>query len=343
MIAREELERLLAKFAGLRIGLLGDLFLDRYLEIDAGRREQSIETGLEAYQVTAVRNAPGALGTVMNNLAALGVGQLVPVTVLGDDGHADDLMRSVARLPAAVETRFIVRRSERLTPTYTKPLRREAAGTWTELNRLDVRSREPLSAAAQQDIESHVEQAYPKCDGWIVLDQIPETDCGVVNRRVRELLDRLAARYPTKPLLIDSRCHLGDFQCGSLKGNRAEFLAAVGAPPEAEASVVEAAATELARRTGRTSYCTIGDAGILVSPASGQPQRVPGFPAPGPVDIVGAGDSATSGIITALLSGAEERTAALLGNLVASITVQQIGTTGVASPAQVLERWQQLQ
>jgi sugar/nucleoside kinase (ribokinase family) len=60
----------------------------------------------------------------------------------------------------------------------------------------------------------------------------------------------------------------------------------------------------------------------------------------GPVDIVGAGDSATSGIVTSLLSGADETEAAVVGNLVASITVQQIGTTGVASPSQILARWQ---
>jgi hypothetical protein len=62
MMSRDRLEQLLHTFPRLRIGLVGDLFLDRYLEIDAARREMSIETGLEAYQVTAVRNSPGALG-----------------------------------------------------------------------------------------------------------------------------------------------------------------------------------------------------------------------------------------------------------------------------------------
>jgi sugar/nucleoside kinase (ribokinase family) len=55
---------------------------------------------------------------------------------------------------------------------------------------------------------------------------------------------------------------------------------------------------------------------------------------------VGAGDSATAGIVSALLAGATRLEAAAVGNLVASITVQQLGTTGTASPAQVLARWQ---
>ena len=69
------------------VGVLGDLFLDRYLDIDPARDEPSVETGLTAYQVVGVRSYPGALGTVLNNLAALGVGRIVPVAAIGDDGE----------------------------------------------------------------------------------------------------------------------------------------------------------------------------------------------------------------------------------------------------------------
>ena len=56
-----------------------------------------------------------------------------------------------------------------------------------------------------------------------------------------------------------------------------------------------------------------------------------------------AGDSATSGMVLSLLAGATELEAAAVGNLVASITVQQIGTTGTATPQQVLQRWREMQ
>jgi sugar/nucleoside kinase (ribokinase family) len=58
----------------------------------------------------------------------------------------------------------------------------------------------------------------------------------------------------------------------------------------------------------------------------------------GPIDIVGAGDAASSGFLSALLAGASEVEAADVANLVASITVQQLGTTGTATPEQVLAR-----
>src|ERR1044072_5549279 len=99
VLSRDKLETILRTLPRLTIGLVGDLFLDRYLHLIADYRELSIETGLEAYQIERVRNSPGALGTVMNNLAALGVGLLVPVTAIGDDGHGYDLLKEVRQLP----------------------------------------------------------------------------------------------------------------------------------------------------------------------------------------------------------------------------------------------------
>src|SRR5207237_10665789 len=95
IITAERLEAILRTLPRLTIGLVGDLFLDRYLELIPGSQELSIETGLEAYQIERVRNSPGALGTVLNNLAALGAGLLVPVTVIGDGGHGYDLLKQL--------------------------------------------------------------------------------------------------------------------------------------------------------------------------------------------------------------------------------------------------------
>ena len=59
MLTQERLETILRTLPRLTIGLVGDLFLDRYLELVPGVREVSIETGLEAYQIERVRNSPG--------------------------------------------------------------------------------------------------------------------------------------------------------------------------------------------------------------------------------------------------------------------------------------------
>ena len=205
-ISLPKLQSILGNLPRLTIALVGDLFLDRYLELIPGVRELSLETGLEAYQIGSIRNSPGALGTVINNLAALGVGQLRPVTVLGDDGHAYDLRRAMASLPLDLSS--VILDADRLTPTYTKPLRPNAAGQWEELNRLDVRTRAPLSDATTARLGQAIREAFAASDGLMVLDQVAETDLGVVNRDVRRLLSELAHENPDKLIFADSRVSL---------------------------------------------------------------------------------------------------------------------------------------
>jgi bifunctional ADP-heptose synthase (sugar kinase/adenylyltransferase) len=340
VLSATRLDSILRTLPRLSIGLVGDLFLDRYLHCVPGSRESSIETGLEAYQVERVRNSPGALGTVLSNLAALGVGLLAPVTVIGDDGHGFDLLKALRPLP--VDTSNILCAPDRLTPTYTKPLRQDAVGAWHELNRLDVRTRAPLSDALVEEVCRRLEQVFRTSDGLIVLDQLVDEDAGVVTQAVRAVLDKLARQDPEKLIYVDSRRFLGRFTTGVLKGNRSEVLSAAGCSPEEQGDdALLPALAQLSRRTGRAAYCTVGERGILVARPEAPPHLAPGIPIAGPLDIVGAGDAATSGIVTALLAGANEIEAAELGNLVASITIQQLGTTGTATPEQVRRRFEE--
>src|SRR5438552_16861549 len=91
MLTIATIEKTLASIPQRTIGVLGDLFLDRYLDLDAALTEPSIETGLDAYQVVRVRSSPGAAGTILNNLVAVGVGRVCPVAVIGDDGEGYEL------------------------------------------------------------------------------------------------------------------------------------------------------------------------------------------------------------------------------------------------------------
>jgi sugar/nucleoside kinase (ribokinase family) len=102
------------------------------------------------------------------------------------------------------------------------------------------------------------------------------------------------------------------------------------------------AARLLARGAGRPVFCTCGERGILLAVPGGEGVReVPAYPVPGPIDVVGAGDSTSAGIACAAAAGASLEAAAAFGNLVASVTVQQLGATGTASPAQVRQRWRE--
>jgi rfaE bifunctional protein kinase chain/domain len=333
------LEALLGRFPGLTVLVAGDFFLDHYLFLDRRLSEPSLETGLEAYQVVEARALPGAAGTVAANLRALGA-QVMALGVVGDDGAGFELRRGLARL--GVDTSLLLEAPGRFTPVYLKPMLREADGVTHEINRLDTKNRDPLPPAVEDALLAALAQALPRVQAVVVADQVSEANCGVVTARVRAALAGLAARHPDLIILADSRENIGLFENLMLKPNAREAVRAItthGDPDDLP--TVEACGMALAARAGRPVFVTLGPNGILLCESHGH-ERIPTLPAAGPIDPVGAGDSVMAGLATALAAGATLPEAALVGNLVASVTVQQLGTTGTATPAQVLARFDSL-
>src|SRR5262245_14039672 len=111
---RTRLQSIAARYASLRIAVVGDFCLDRYLEIDPGREELSLETGLAVYNVVRVRGQPGGAGTILNNLVALGIGRIVPIGFVGQDGEGHELWNALNAFPG-VELDHLLRTRERQT------------------------------------------------------------------------------------------------------------------------------------------------------------------------------------------------------------------------------------
>src|SRR4029077_9892559 len=109
------------KYPQLRIAVLGDFCLDRYLEIDPTKKEVSIETGLPVHNVVNIRSQPGGAGTILNNLVALGVGRIYAVGFAGDDGEGYELKRALES-KLRTDTAHFIQTPMRRTFTYTKPL-----------------------------------------------------------------------------------------------------------------------------------------------------------------------------------------------------------------------------
>ncbi|MDE3089176.1 MAG: hypothetical protein KGJ80_07305 [Chloroflexota bacterium] len=312
------LENLLTRFPALTLLVVGDYFLDQYLEIDSTLAETSLETGLEVHQVVRVRHAPGAAGTVTSNLRALGA-DAIALGVIGDDGNGYELKRALAA--TGVDIAPLIEARERFTPAYIKPLR-----DGRELNRVDIKNRAPLPREIEDAVIARLRDLAPRVDGIIVVDQVQEVNCGVITDRVR---DEIAARARNGIVVAESRERIGLFRGVIVQANAREARGATGLER------IEACGAELYRWNQRPAIITVGAKGILVFDAAGC-TRIPAVPVRGPIDTVGAGDSAVAGFTVALCAGASVRAAAEIANLVASVTIQQIGTTGTATPEQVL-------
>lgn len=332
------LDRLLSVFPRLRIAVVGDFFLDKYLVIDPRLGEPSVETGLEAHQVVEKRLSPGAAGTVMGNLSALDVGTLYAVGIIGCDGEGFELKKGLKQ--RRVNLDYLIETPERFTPTYIKPMRQQSNGSEVEMNRLDIQNRTPTPRPLEEAIVERLREVVERVDGVVALDQVSERDTGVITTRVREEIRRLAESHPEIVFFGDARAHIGEFRSILLKPNQYEAVRAVypNASEPLSRKLVWSSAKELSRRTTKPVFVTLGSEGILLVDSS-RGTHIPTIRVEGPLDVVGAGDSATAGIVASLCAGASLVEAAFVGNIVASITIQQIGTTGTASRQQVRERF----
>lgn len=330
MIDIQKISQVLDRTGEARIAVFGDFCLDKYLYIDPQRDEESVETGLMAWQVHEKRLFPGAGGTVTGNLRALGA-QVTCIGLMGNDGEGYELQKCLERIGA--DTHLMVRSDELCTSTYTKPMRLLPDGTAQEQNRLDFRNFTPASHELQLQLLENLKQALPHVDAVILLDQFFQRNLGVITDFVRDALAELALEFPNVIFFADSRSFIQEFRNTIVKCNNFELMAGTGDPEDPEALSLRAQQL----KDTRTIYVTRGSQGMLVLD-SGRVTPVPAFTVTGPIDIVGAGDASTAGIVLGLSLGLAPEEAALLGCCISSITIQQIGVTGTATVPQVRRR-----
>ena len=321
-------------YAALSIALVGDFCLDRYLEIDSERKEVSIETGLAVHNVVRVRSQPGGAGTILNNLVALGVGEIHTVGFCGEDGEGFELRRALNAM-RGVRTRYFVETPERRTFTYCKPLVVEVGKPPVELNRLDSKNWSPTPELVQTRLAQAVTELASKVDSIILLDQVDVAETGVITPSLLDAVGAVAKARPGLLIIADSRRGLRGFPPLSYKMNRAELAALTGTGPAATPDEVKATAATLAHMLGHHVFVTLSEYGLVGASADGVSDHVPCHPLRGPIDVVGAGDAVTANLAAALAAGATMRESLEIANAAASIVVHQLGTTGTAEVEEI--------
>jgi rfaE bifunctional protein kinase chain/domain len=326
-------KQITGRYSSLRIAIVGDFCLDRYFDIDPARQEISIETGLPVHNIVRVRCQPGAAGTILNNLVALGVGKIFPIGICGDDGEGFELCRSL-EARKGTDLSLFVRSPERRTFTYTKPLVFEIGKATLELNRLDIKNWTPTPESLQDEVIAALRKVAPQVDAIILLDQVDVAETGVITKKVLEAVRGVAEKNPKLFIIADSRRGLKDYPKVSLKMNRTELAAMAGHEPRAVEHVVRAA-THLAAAHGKPVVITMAERGIVGCAPNASAIHRDALPLRGEIDIVGAGDSVTANLTAALAAGAEIDEAVELAVAASSIVIHQLGTTGTASPPEI--------
>ena len=336
LLSQDRLHQLIERFDSCRIAVLGDFFLDKYLDTDPALVETSVETGKEAHQVVRIRCSPGAAGTVVNNLAALNPGVLHAIGLTGDDGEAFELRRGLAA--RNFTTDHLIRSPSHNTPIYLKPRDNTIPGLAGEICRYDTKNRDAMSPEVEMQLVEALDVLLPELDAVIILDQVEEAVGGVLSPAIRDAANERARRFPGVVFWVDSRERVHDFRRMTLKSNEYEVLGMKQPPPgtTVDLNQVYDEARILRQKNGAPVVVTCGDKGVLISDPEWM--WVPCVQIDGEIDATGAGDSFNAGATLALAAGASLAEATVVAHLVTSITIQQLATTGVARPDQLPNR-----
>jgi len=332
-VTQNEFESIARRYPNLRVAIVGDYCLDRYLEIDPRKSETSIETGRPVYNVTDVRFQPGGAGTILNNLAALGIGEIIPIGFCGRDAEGHELHEALNLLPGINLNHFLCT-PERRTFTYCKPLLCRPGEPPEELNRIDFKNWSKTPSPVTDIIADSLQTIASEVDAIIVLDQVDEPDTGVITERVLQELGRISRQHPGIFIIGDSRRGFTDWPEVCFKMNSREFARHTNSPvasPEDVVKLLEESAIDRAQPI----FVTLAEHGIAVASPGAQVLHEPGLPARSEIDIVGAGDAVTANLAAAIATGCPSLDAASIANHAASIVIQKLGTTGTASVPEI--------
>ncbi len=331
----DRFKEIVARYASLRVAIVGDFCLDRYFDIDPARQEISIETGLPVHNIVRIRCQPGAAGTILNNLVSLGVGKIVPIGICGEDGEGFELRRSLEARPGT-DISFFIRARERKTFTYTKPLVCETGKAPVELSRLDLKNWSITPTSLQEKVADALRRIAPDVDAVILLDQVDVPETGVITKHVLGAVSEVAAKYPKLFIIADSRRGLKGYPPVCLKMNREELKAMTGFDPRDAEEIAQVVRT-MAQAKGKPIFVTLAEQGIVAAGPDGKTAHRRALPLRGEIDIVGAGDSVTANLTAAVAAGAGLDEAVEFAIGASSVVIHQLGTTGTATPKQIEE------
>ena len=345
------LKRLLPRFRKLRIGVLGDLMLDRYVWGNANRL--SPEAAVPVVDYVSQQDCPGGASNVAVNVAALGA----QVEVFGVAGAQKNVGRgdtarktSPDEAGAALHTalsklgigdRGIIADPDRMTTLKTRIIAKHQ-----HIVRIDRERRDPVSPQTEEKLFRVLVASLGKFDGLVLSDY----DKGLLGDgfadRVLNAAHQLKVPVFVKPKTSRLYAYRG---ARVIVCNAEEAGRYVGRILSEEKTVEEAGRALLPHFGCAAVVITRGEKGMSifeeVSPRTlhiaatnfevtyarvGRPGVDRGTAGRQVFDRTGAGDTVLSVLSLALAAGAPLPDAALLANTAAGVVVGKLGTASVS-------------
>ncbi len=303
-------------FSKLRIAVIGDLILDRYLEGAVGRL--SPEAPVAVLLKRKERDVAGGAANVATNLASLGA-QVVISGLIGQDDNGTRLVELLQRY-SNLQTRAVVADAERPTTCKTRVL-----SGLHQLVRIDAESSATASGKAESDLLDTVSDIVRWCAVVVISDYGKGVCSDRVIRRTIEAANQLGKVSIVDPKRMDFSIYS---QATLIKPNRRELSDASRLPCETDREAEQAARVAI-EQTGSSILLSRSELGMSYFGRGGDVIHLP-TAAREVFDVSGAGDTVVAVTALGLGAGFSKAETLRLANAAAGVVVGKIGTAVIS-------------
>lgn len=321
MLTQSRAEELLSACKTLRILVVGDLMLDRYV---FGTVERiSPEAPVPVLHVRKEEARPGGASNVALNIQSLGGSGLV-CGIIGDDAAGADLKQVLEFSGLTVEGVLVSSQVQTTVKTRVIAERQQVV-------RVDRESESCAFSTADTQLKDYLQACVDNVDAVLIEDY----GKGIVNQDIVDML-LAAASARGIPAGFDPKDnhHLQIPWMTVATPNYREACEAAGLREVALPSGAWTQVPDVLHETGRilsdlwNTSClmiTLGPRGVYVYTREGQEQILP-TQAREVYDVSGAGDTFITAAVLALAAGADYVEAAQMANYASGVVVGKVGT-----------------
>ncbi|MEI8134853.1 MAG: D-glycero-beta-D-manno-heptose-7-phosphate kinase [bacterium] len=306
------LEKLGDAFSGVRIAVIGDLMLDRYLFGTVSRL--SPEAPVPILDIHRDEWRLGGAANVANNIHTLGATALL-IGVVGDDSKGKRVRQMVEEI--GLSSDGIISDTDRPTTIKTRVL-----ASNQQMLRVDHEQKHDLSDEIENSVFTYLEAQADSLDGIILEDY----NKGVLSPKLIGRIISLA-KEKSLPVFVDPKHHnFFAYQNATVfKPNRKEMEDALGVKCDTDKKLHKAGFDLLAKLDAENILLTLSEKGMLLfERGESEPFAIP-TTAQQVADVSGAGDTVIATLAVAKACGASVREAAIMANRAAGIVIEELG------------------
>ncbi len=327
-INKNSITEIFNKIKQLKVGIIGDFAVDFYYEILQKTDEISLESKKEVFWAKNPKTSLGGAGNVVANLAALGVKNIIPFGIIGDDIFGREFVNFLDKIEANISNIKILNDWD--TCTYTKPIENEI-----EQNRIDFGTNNECSELDFDGILIDLEKQLIDLDLLIINQQFPKP---LLTANRIEKLNAVFKKYPNCQVVSDLRTNGLSIRNSILKVNADELAKLINSNTllEKNSQDCEESIVKLSKTIDCEILLTRGEYGImfydkiLIYQSNSIQLNTE-------IDTVGAGDTVVAAFATAYKSGVNINESLEIANLAAAVSIQKIKQTGTASENEIIK------